>query len=159
MKKLLAALCLILFCSLLLTACGGDEQGQYTKDGKTFVEEFFNEDYDALADKMNDTMKDIFTPEVMATTHEQIIAVNGEFKSIDDVFEEESTDYTIVYVNATFANQQTAIQLAYDAEGKVAGMHTVPTYEPPADDAPAEEDTPAEDDDATDDATSEGDAK
>jgi|SRR5215469_14265141 len=123
MNKLMAALALLLFVG---TAAHADAPPDPAKQAVAFVNLLVGQKYPDAAAQFDDRMKAALPADQLQTAWQQVTGQMGEFKNTGATKVTEAQEHTIVFVEGVFTKGSFWVQVAYDKDGKVGGLHFFP---------------------------------
>jgi pimeloyl-ACP methyl ester carboxylesterase len=100
--------------------------------GRALVAAMTKQQFSEVVSHFDDTMAAALPADKLASTWQSIIAQVGEFKSITGARQEEVQGHHVVFVSCHFAQHDLDAKIAYDAQGRVAGLFFVPPQAKPA---------------------------
>lgn len=101
--------------------------------GRAFVELLTASKFEDAAAQFDATMKSSLTPELLEKTWTGLAKAAGPFDRIVGARSESSGAYRVALVTCKFGTNELDAKIAFDGEGKVAGLFFVPTTQPYAD--------------------------
>jgi uncharacterized protein len=104
----------------------------FESQGRALVTAMAKQQFSEAVTHFDETMAAALPPDKLASTWQGMIAQNGEFKSITGTRQTELKGYQVVFVSCQFAQHDLDVRLAYDAQGRVAGLFFVPPQAKPA---------------------------
>lgn len=110
---------------------------------KEFVDQLARGDYATARSSFTLTMANAVSADQLKTIWDQLTTQLGEYKQQTATYVTETGNYKSVYVTCQFSKDSIDIQVTYDAQMKIAGLHVVPAgsaggtptpapYNPPA---------------------------
>ncbi len=135
MRKFMAVL---LALALLLTAAFAEEDMELQARAEAICDGLLAGDYASVAMEFDENMAALVSAEALEEMWGGIAPMMGEYRGRGEVSQEAREGYQLAVVEERYANGNLQIQIAFDGEGRIAGLQAVPTAPDPAEDEAAE---------------------
>ncbi|HKW88864.1 MAG TPA: alpha/beta fold hydrolase [Candidatus Acidoferrales bacterium] len=131
MKSFRTLLVVSLFAGLLFAPVASARQSQspapdYHSLGRAFVMNLANRQFDKAAAAFNSQVTAALPPDKLGQIWDQLLAQEGAFLQISSASVAEQGAYHVVAVTCIFARGVLNTVVAFDSDGKIAGLHFVP---------------------------------
>jgi uncharacterized protein len=114
---------LILIGSHIATAQTSDLSSQ----GSKFITMLSSGDYKSAVELFDETMKKALPEQKLKETWQAIQAQAGSFKAQGTVRKEKIQNIDVIFVNCQFEKSTLDSQIAFDNQGKIAGLYFIPS--------------------------------
>lgn len=102
------------------------ERSPLETSARTLLADFTAGRYDAAAKNFDAKMLEALPPAKLAEFAKQLAAEVGAFKSVRDVKQATAQGYDLVILVSEYEKTVVNVQVAFDADGKVAGLYFRP---------------------------------
>ena len=96
-------------------------------DAAAFLALLSGQKYQAAVEDFDQRMKDGLPAAKLESVWQGLVGQLGAFQNTGETKTASAQGYTLVYVKTNFARGAIWAQVAYDKDGKVAGLHFLPT--------------------------------
>lgn len=97
---------------------------------RTFIELLILGDFPGAASRFDEKMRAALPPEKLAATWNALLAQAGAFKQQVGARKEERGGYTVIIITCQFEKAAVDVQVAFDAQGRIAGLFFAPAKSP-----------------------------
>ncbi len=101
-------------------------------DAKAVVADLASDKFDAVAARFDAKMTAALSVEKLRSTWQSLVAQVGEFRRAGDAQASEHDGFFVVVIPCEFASATFDAKIAYDADGKMAGLFLTPHAPPPS---------------------------
>ena len=127
MKRLLFAILTLVLC-LGLAGCGaslpdGMDEESVQQAAETTISQLVNEEYDALTDSMDDTMKEAISAEEWPEIWQPLAQQLGTFVEVEKHTIVGKDGMAVDVAQATFENGKLTFTLSYESSYRLAGLY------------------------------------
>lgn len=119
-------LMILLALTLLLTPAYAQEDNLQTRAGELCAA-LVSGDYAAVVAEFDENMAAALDADALEQSLSAVLPLLGEYYGQGDVRAEERDGYRVVVVEERYANSNLQIQMAFDGQGRIAGMQMRPT--------------------------------
>ena len=127
MKRLLFGILTLVLC-LWLAGCGaslpdGMDEESVQQAAETTISQLVNEEYDALTDSMDDTMKEAISAEEWPEIWQPLAQQLGAFVEVEKHTIVGKDGMAVDVAQAAFENGKLTFTLSYDSSYRLAGLY------------------------------------